>query len=425
MRQEATVLADMGDLRGAAARLDRPSVALQSAMRAEAPDSETLRAALRDNLGQLDTRIAVDSAQLSLLERAAAQREEAIASQTDSLVRRQQLERQIEIDRQLYDAFLTRLRETAEQDDIQSADSVIVASAVPPAQPSGPRRPLIAVGGGVLGGVLMSGLVLLGELRRKTFFSIGEVERATGLPVLGAIPNGPKSRSPVEFAWRVRRGKNAAFRASVRNLRTAISLRAVDKRAQVVMLTSTRPEEGKTTTTLLLAQATANNERSVLVLDCDFRKSSLRATAKPGQEIEVAALLRQPERLGGLRDAESGVSTLLLKLDGTDPADFFESKAFEEIMALLRRSFDVIYVDTPPVLATTDARLIARFVDFIVYVVRWDGTARSEVALGLRQLLDGDAPVEGVAVTRVDPKSGDGGDVQALAYQIYGDYQTS
>jgi uncharacterized protein involved in exopolysaccharide biosynthesis len=244
-------------------------VALESASaqeKAEKAGDARLTTLLRENgagaefdarfeqlLSRAKTQVQRTEAQVQSLASSIETREAEIAKQSDEIIQLQQLSREAEASRLLYEYFLGRLKETSAQEGIQQADSRILSNAVLPDSPSEPRKSLILAMSMILGAMAGSGGALLWEMRQNGYRQASDLEGDTGLSVMGQIPLLPTDNRRQGLEYLAEKPTSAAAEA-VRNLRTSVLLSGLDKAPQVIMSTSSLPGEGKTTVSFALAQ---------------------------------------------------------------------------------------------------------------------------------------------------------------------------
>ena len=352
---------------------------------------------LRRDVVRLDT-------QSAAFTRAIAELEADVGAQSSDLVALRQLRREAEATRLLYEHFLARMKEISVQQGIQHADSRLLSPAKVPGVPSYPQTARALMLGGAGGLVLGFFLVLIGDSVRTSFQSPEELEALTGQSVIGVLPE-VAVRKPRQLLDEMIDKPSLAFAEAVRNLRASIRLSKLDGSPKVVMLTSSAPEEGKSTIAAALAATAALAGSRVLLIDGDLRRRKIQeffdAGTRPGLVSVMGGGATLDEAI--LRDDRTGMDVLVAEDHRIRSADFFESNRFELFMNEVRKRYDLIVIDTPPVLVVPDARVIGQCADAIVYVVRSRSTAARMVRTGLELLRQVHLPVTGLALTRIDP----------------------
>jgi capsular exopolysaccharide synthesis family protein len=401
---EATLLDQVEPTHPSVVQVRRRLSTVGEELRAEA---RRVADALRAELDIIETREATLTRQVRELEAQTIDRERFE-------VRLRQLEREADASRAVFDNALARLNETTRQADIQQADARILSRAEKPTAPDAARKTSILAASGVVGTLGGIGLVFLREKLNDTFRLSRDLETHTGCPLLASLPLAPSRHRSDIVGW-VLEEPRCALAEAVRDLRTSILLSDLDDPPQVVMVASSAPVEGKTTASVLLAMTSAALGRSVVAVDCDLRKPWLTSLIRkrtndhegtdppPGDLVSV---LEGSATLGDalIRDPQTGLNVLTTRSVEANAADILGSRRFAELVDGLRARFDLVLLDTPPVLAVTDARIVSTVADAVLMMVRWDETPRRAVVEAFRDFRSVEAPVIGNVFTMVDER---------------------
>ena len=338
-----------------------------------------------------------------------AQTQGKLASDNEASVRLAELERNAESSRTLYQAFLDRYRQTVAQSGLERSDSYIVSRARVPGAPSSPNMLIyaaMAVVGGLGIGVL---LVVLLQLLERGLETSDAIEGALGLATLASIPDARtlpgyrKSGLPAPPAELLLKRPQSTYAEAFRTLRTSIQFADAAKPVRVVAITSAVPGEGKTTTAMGLARAVAAAGGKVLLIDADARR---RASSR---QFAADVTLGLDEVLAGeatldqaiVKDSLSDACLLPQRLDSKG-ISLAESPALAELIERVRERYDLVILDTPPVLPVDEARVIASMTDGVVFLVRWRKTPSKAASVALRRLYDVHAEMLGAVLTLVD-----------------------
>jgi capsular exopolysaccharide synthesis family protein len=207
---------------------------------------------------------------------------------------------------------------------------------------------------------------------------------------------------------------------AIRNLRTSVLLANVDDPPQVIMLTSALPGEGKTTCCIALAQISKALGKRVLLVECDLRRRTFRNYFDLPERSGLLSVLSGAKSFEEVvyHDESSGLHILPGEESSVNAADIFASHRFSDFIVEMRKEFDFIFIDTPPVLAVPDARVIAKNSDAVIFCVRWNKTPRDAVVEGLRFFAQIQIKVAGLVLSQVNVNK-----MARYGYSSYGYYK--
>ncbi len=377
---------------------------LETIFRENGP-SPAFEARFRQIVNLADVQVQRTQAQVQALMTSVSARETDIARQSDELIQLQQLTREAEASRLLYEYFLSRLKETSAQEGIQRADSRILSNAVLPYGPSEPRKSLILVMSALLGTIIGVGGVLLREMRQNGYRQPSELEEDTGLPVMGQVPLLPTSNRRQALEYLAMKPTSAAAEA-VRNLRTSVLLTSPDKSPKVIMLSSALPGEGKTTVSFALAQNFVGLGKKVLLVEGDIRRRVFSQYLDVKDAKGMIAVLSGETTLteAAIHDPVLGADILISEQTDANAADILSSQQFKTFIDTARATYDIVLIDTPPVLVVPDARVVAQLADTLLFTVHWDKTSKTQVRDALRMFEMVGVRLNGLVLNQIDPK---------------------
>jgi succinoglycan biosynthesis transport protein ExoP len=342
--------------------------------------------------------------------------EERTAEISSNALGLRQLQREAEAARRNYEMLLARLSETRSQEELQQPDAKLIERATYPEVPSAPRPKLMGALGGVLGGTLGIALALLFEMTRPTYRSRSELEAETELPVLASLPRSPR-KDFAEIIRGLRRNSNTMFGERIRHLRTVLLMQNGRAGTRAILVASSQPNEGKSLTAMALAEMAALAGKSVILVDGDLRRSRLAKSFGWEMRCDLANFILQDCDLAEAihTDETLGLDVLCPARPCPAAADKLAARWLEPVISELKRVYDLVIIDSAPILKVADALVLARVADSIVYVVRWDATGRAAVIEGLDTLAEMRLGVTGLVLNDVDPK---------MARETYGEGYT-
>ncbi|MEX1252628.1 MAG: GNVR domain-containing protein [Hyphomonas sp.] len=361
--------------------------------------------------GNIDNELRVAQSQINSIQGEIARSTGQLRGNNQALVRLRELERDADTSRQLLEEFLTRSKQTGEQDALITADASILSKASVPDAPASPKKALNLLIGLILGAIVGGGLALLTEIFDMKVSSTEDVERKLGANPIGSVPLirtasflGLSQTNPADFLVE---NPLSAFAESIRYLRAAIAFSDLDSETKTVAVCSSLPDEGKTSLTLALGRMSAMSGSRTLVIDGDFRRRQLTETAGLKPDIGFVEHLFGAGQLSDaiVKDRKTMLDILPLAQNGHTPHDVFGTRAFDDLLERLRSMYDLILIDTGPLLLMAEARVVAGKVDKTILVVRWRHSSRSAARQSLTLLRNFKADILGVTLNMVDLSS--------------------
>ena len=387
-----------------------------------------IQAEIRRVVSNLDAQAQVAQQRAASVQASLNAARSVLADNNAASVRLRELEGEAEAARAIYRAFLDRYRETSAQTGVEQADARIVSRATPPTSQSAPNLMLSLALGLVLGVGAGAFAVFVADTMQTGLGGPEDIEGKLGLPPIGAIPLASsvaaledRDLHPIDL---VLHRPLSVFSEAFRALRTSITpiVSVVGEPAgRIVAVTSALPGEGKTTAAVCLARVAARSGGRILLIDGDPRRRGVTRILGLDPDAGLAEVLHGAASWRNLLvlDPASGAHVLPLSGSGLSADDLFAAPPMDALLVELRQAFDLIVIDTAPVLVLADARVLAAKADSVLLLARWRKTPARAVAAAIRILNQSGARTLGVTLTQVD--------VREQAKQDYGhagyDYQ--
>jgi capsular exopolysaccharide synthesis family protein len=302
------------------------------------------------------------------------------------------LKKEAESAKSLYEVLLQKLNETDIAASIRSNNVSLVERASPPRSPVRPAKRRIAAAGLLLGLLAGVGLVLGRDYLSNTIRDPDEIERYLHLDVLATVP-----RFEAEEAHLVTE--------AYQNLRTALLFGRKEERGQVVLITGTAPQEGKTTTLVNMARLLAASGEKTVVLDCDLRRAQLHQRLDLPREPGLTDYFVKHEVPKALVQATAVPNLFALTAGPPPPPAILARKSVADLLDQLRAIYEWILVDSPPLASVTDALLLARHADMVVMVVQHNKVDKKIVKRNVAILRKVSPNVLGVVLNAMDVKT--------------------
>ncbi|MBI5128464.1 MAG: polysaccharide biosynthesis tyrosine autokinase [Rhodopseudomonas palustris] len=367
-------------------------------------------------------------------------REESIRSSLTGLVSESQSTNQAQVQlrelesnaqsyQAMYDNFLQRYMESVQQQSFPITEARVISAASKPLKKSYPKT-LIILAASLFGGLLLSfGAAMARELADNVFRTGSQIEDTLGTNCIAIVPDirAPGARSPAMLR-RLGRGQGAdakvlepdllrhvvanplsRFSEAIRSLKVAIDLNSIVRENRVIAVTSTLPNEGKSTISTNLAQLIAHSGAKVLLIDSDLRNPSLSRELAPKDAAGLVDVVGKKVRLQDvmIRDPETGLAFLPAGSTNTrllHTNEILASKAMNELVATLKSQFDYVILDMPPMAPVVDVRVTSNYVESYVFVVQWGATKIDVVKHNLKSAPELYDRLLGVILNKADTK---------------------
>lgn len=375
------VRAEREDLRR---KIDSEIAKIAQAIGAEADIARAREASLR---GSLET-----------LQRQAAQANPAE-------VRLRELERDVEANRAVLDAFLTRIQEGATQENFVNPFARVVSPAQPPKYPDQPRRGLILMIAGIVAAAVAFVLAVVLDAIDRTARSTEQLERDVGVACLGLVPRAGTLLRSGGRADLVLTQRAGSFAEAIRSIRAALTVSSITSPPKVILMTSAVPNEGKSLLALSLARSAAIDGARVLLIDCDLRTPALARNLKvPGTNGLADLLLHGQTGTSPIRtDQASGLHYIPTEAVPQKAQELLSSRLFAGLLKEVRRHYDLVILDSPPATTVSDSLLIAQQADATLLVAQWRQTQTHMITRAVRRLVQSHSRAVGLVLNKIEP----------------------
>jgi capsular exopolysaccharide synthesis family protein len=413
-----SLLEVLGDPTVQRLRQDRAtlSATYQQKLKIYAPDFPEMQQ-LQAQIDEVDRQInAVANANLSSIRsqyEIALKQEQSFAEQVEKLkgsfmdlrernIQYTILQREVDTNRTLYEGLLQRYKEVGVAGGLGSNNISIVDRALAPDRPSSPK-PLINMALALLLGLgLGAGATVLLELLDESIRTPDDVVTKLGLTLVGAIPELEKGATPMNALADPR----SAFTEAYSSARTSLQFSTNEGLPHSLLVTSSRPSEGKSTTALALARSFTHLGLKVLLVDSDLRNPSLHRLLSLNNNVGLSNFLTGEELDAVMQTVgEPAMAVVPCGPLPPNPAELLAGARFPQLLEEAKSRFDLLVIDGPPVIGLADAPILASRAAATVLVVEAGGARRSVVRIATKRLLQARARLLGALLTKFDAKS--------------------
>lgn len=325
-------------------------------------------------------------------------------AEQDQSVQYNLLAREADTNRALYDGLLQRYKELNAAAGISTSNISIIDSAD---EPTGPSSPNLAknITLALLGGVVLAAAVVFLKSQFDDAVRVPEdIESKLGLSLLGVIPKTQETDPAVAMA-----DPKSPISEGYNSLRSSLLYSTANGMPKTVLITSSQPSEGKSTTSWAIAQGIAKLGRTVVLLDVDLRRPTLHRNLGISNEHGMSTVLTAQDAVGDVIQP-TDIETLKVITSGPippSPTELLSSTRMEQMLDDLSQRFDTVILDSPPVLGLADAPLMSALVEGVVLVVESSRSRRGSLKASMRRLRTMQPNILGAVLTMFDAtKSG-------------------
>ena len=312
-----------------------------------------------------------------------------------------QIEREFRTEDQILQSIAARARETSMTSTIETQNARVVDHAVPSleSRPISPNLPLnlgLGLAAGLGLGLAFAFFVASIDDRVKSSY---DIEGVVGLPLIGVIPQ-LKQMDASEKAQIVSNNADRQVAEAFLTLHSSLRLKDESKNARCILITSTIPGEGKSFTTTNLALTFAAHGEKVVVVDCDLRKPNIHKSFRLENRrgvIDVCAGTATLDEVV-LRSVQPNLDVIPAGGRARNPTQILNSKGFETMISDLRKSYDRVFVDTPPLAAVSDALIILPLVDGSIFTIFFNKVRRKAAQFSAKKLIEANVPAFGAVL---------------------------
>jgi capsular exopolysaccharide synthesis family protein len=365
-----------------------------------------IQAEIRRIISNLEAKVEVSRQRLASVEGTLNSARGVLAGNIRATVGLNELQRNADAARTIYQTFLDRYKETTAMAGMVAPDARLVSWASIPANPSSPNLKMNLALGALV--ALMGGLsaTMLAEMFHSGLSTAEDVEDKTGAPCLGSVPllRSAARRTGSPSAYLLSKPRSA-FAEAFKVLQISLLQFGAGALPRVLAVTSSLPGEGKTVTSACFAGCLAQQGYKTILVDCDEQRASLSGRLGAGRLGLIEVLQgRCTLEEAVVHDERTGTSFLPLIPSVDAPPDLLMSDVMTALLQRLRREYEIVILDAKPVLGFADTRVVARHADAVVLVAQWRKTPRKAIETSLKILDRSGASIAGVVLSQVDMK---------------------
>lgn len=312
-----------------------------------------------------------------------------------------ELERQRNADKLLYESFLERSKETQGGQGLERPDAFVISEAEAPSAPTYPSKYIVLLLAMFLAAGVSVLVVFTIEHVDNTITSSKQAEEITSIGTIGMIPELKKNTNLISYLIKK---PSSVFAESLRATLTALQFFNTGNSSRVIMVTSSVPKEGKSLFLLSFASMSVHSGKKVLVIDGDMKRPTIARFFRREFQFSLSDTLtgKATAEQAICNDESTSIDFIPSSPNTNNSHQLLGSSEMKNLLDEMRTKYDIIIIDTPPVLAVSDCMVLSKIVDTTLFIVRWRKTSREIVKAAIKLLKSFDIKATGVVVTRVD-----------------------
>ncbi len=349
--------------------------------------------------------VKVAEAREAELERQAVTLTARLSKTKEDEIQLRALEREAEANRQLLETLLARRKELGSPDQTQTSQSGarVISFATAPIAPSFPQIPISMAGIFMVSAIIGLVVAFFREIRRQGISTLEQLEAVSKLRALGFVPHVSSRRQRREMLDSIVTNPRRPFAQAMKTLNWQLD-ESMPEPAKVILVTSSIPGEGKTTTAIGIARIKALKGYKTIIVDADIRNPSVHLVLGCKHAFGLRDVIEGESNLAdaiGLDEATS-LEVLSAGQASSDALALVESSAMSSVLKALRDQYDYIVIDSPPIATAPDACVLSREADATIFAVRWSTTPVNAVKYALRVIKRNGGHITGTVMTMVE-----------------------
>jgi capsular exopolysaccharide synthesis family protein len=352
----------------------------------------------------LENEVAISRVRINSLSGQLGGMRQKLGQSSELGIKLSELQREAQSDRALYESFLAQMKQAREAENLKQVKARFIARAETPLYPSYPNKKLILAlflfSGAFIGGFL----ALLCEYLGRGFLFPEHVEEHLGIVNIGMVPEVKKPKNAFSI-YKIQQ-PSSVYAEALQNIVSSINFQNRRHPPRCIMTVSSQPQEGKGWLSISMARAVALSGKSVLLIDCDLNRPMISEyfNQEPRHTLNQFLSGEVALRKAVHADQKTGIHYIASSPDPKNKLKLLDSERMEKMIMAAKEKYDMVILDSPPVIGLSDVLVISKYADTAVMAIRWGLTSRHMVKKALQILSRAGVALTGTVLTRVPIK---------------------